>query len=207
MEKILEVIGLQEDFVYETLITTYHEDGSPNVAPMGVFTPDLDCLIIRPYEETDTYKNLRQKNCCVVNLTQDLLLFAKAALEKNEELEPDEFGEGFIVDAPVLKKTDAWLEIETKYIEKKEGRGEFKGKIIIGGIKNPFLKPLNRGFFSTLETIIHATRVQVYEKIHKNFEEAQKVRKLINYYSDLVTRVTSSSSKEKSIINYVLSKI
>ncbi|MEX2720896.1 MAG: DUF447 domain-containing protein [Candidatus Wukongarchaeota archaeon] len=207
MEKILEVLDFQEDFIYETLITTYHENGIPNVAPMGVFTPDLDLLIIRPYEETDTYKNLRQKNCCVVNLTQDLLLFAKAALEKNVELEPDEFGEGFIVDAPVLKKADAWLEIETKYVGKKEGRAEFEGKIVTGGIKNPFLKPLNRGFFSTLETIIHATRVRVHEEVTKNFEEAQKLRKLIDYYSNLVNRVTSSSSKEKSIINYVLSKI
>jgi hypothetical protein len=73
--------------VVETIVTTLGETGEPHFAAMGVVWGD-DRIVIRPYTTTRTFKHLQTYTDAVVNVTDDVLLFAKSALT-HERLEHD----------------------------------------------------------------------------------------------------------------------
>src|SRR5438445_4693732 len=53
--------------------------GTVNFAPMGVEWGEEE-IVIKPFLETATFKNLSATRAAVVNLTDDVLLFARAAI-------------------------------------------------------------------------------------------------------------------------------
>ncbi len=65
--------------IIETVVTTLDEDGEANFAAMGVVWGE-DRLVIRPYVATRTFRNLVRTREAVVNVTDDVLTFAKSAL-------------------------------------------------------------------------------------------------------------------------------
>ena len=65
--------------VIETVVTTLDERGQPHFAAMGVVW-DEPTIAIRPYANTRTLRHLRERGEAVVNVTDDVLLFAKSAL-------------------------------------------------------------------------------------------------------------------------------
>src|SRR5205814_10251481 len=65
--------------IVETVTTTRNPDGTVNCAAMGVEWGDRE-IVIKPYTGTRTLRNLRATGAAVVNLTDDILLFAQAAL-------------------------------------------------------------------------------------------------------------------------------
>ena len=67
--------------ILETVVTTLDEDGAANFAAMGVVWGE-ERLIIRPYVATRTFKNLVRTREAVVNVTDDVLVFAKSALSR-----------------------------------------------------------------------------------------------------------------------------
>jgi len=67
--------------ILETVVTTMDEEGTANFAAMGVVWGE-ERLIIRPYVETRTYRNLVRTREAVVNVTDDVLIFAKSALSR-----------------------------------------------------------------------------------------------------------------------------
>ncbi len=68
--------------IVETLVTTLDEDGQANFASMGVVWGE-DRLVIRPYVGTRTFRNLVRAREAVVNVTDDVLVFAKSALSRD----------------------------------------------------------------------------------------------------------------------------
>ena len=65
--------------ILETILTTQDPGGAVNCAPMGVEWSDEE-IVIKPFLETTTFRNLRATGVGVVNLTDDVMLFAQAAL-------------------------------------------------------------------------------------------------------------------------------
>src|ERR1700674_6074782 len=65
--------------IVETIVTTVAEDGTVNCAPMGVEWGD-DALVLKPFVETATYRNVVATGVAVVNLTDDVRIFARAAI-------------------------------------------------------------------------------------------------------------------------------
>jgi hypothetical protein len=65
--------------IIETIVTSMAEDGAVNVAPMGVEW-GYDVIVLKPFLETTTYRNLLATGAAVVNLTDDVRLFARAAI-------------------------------------------------------------------------------------------------------------------------------
>jgi hypothetical protein len=68
--------------IVETVVTTLDEDGQANFAAMGVVWGE-DRLVIRPYVGTRTFRNLVRAREAVVNVTDDVLVFAKSALSRD----------------------------------------------------------------------------------------------------------------------------
>ena len=65
--------------IVETVTTTINPDGTVNCAAMGVEWRG-EIIVIKPYRSTRTLRNLQATGAAVVNLTDDILLFAQAAL-------------------------------------------------------------------------------------------------------------------------------
>ena len=65
--------------IIETIVTSTAPDGTINFAPMGVEWQD-DTLVLKPFLETTTFRNVSASRVAVVNLTDDVKLFARAAL-------------------------------------------------------------------------------------------------------------------------------
>ncbi len=66
--------------IVETIITTTSADGVLNIAPMGVEW-DEERIVVKPFLETLTFRNLSATRVAVVNLTDDASIFAHAAVE------------------------------------------------------------------------------------------------------------------------------
>src|SRR5262245_43375887 len=66
-------------FILESIVTTVAADGAVNVAPMGVEWGD-QVIVLKPFLETTTYRNVMATQSAVVNLQDDVRVFARAAI-------------------------------------------------------------------------------------------------------------------------------
>ena len=88
--------------IVETVTTTINPDGTVNCAAMGVEWGD-EAIVIKPYRSTRTLRNLQARGAAVVNLTDDILLFARAALEDpHPPTRPAAVVEGAVLEASIL---------------------------------------------------------------------------------------------------------
>jgi uncharacterized protein len=75
--------------ILEGIVTTIASPGEVNVAPMG---PRVDAamqrFLLRPFNTSQTYRNLRSHGEGVLHVTDDVLLLARAALGKLDETPP-----------------------------------------------------------------------------------------------------------------------
>lgn len=194
--------------IVEAVVSTYDETGKPNAAPMGATTEDLRTLIIKPYLKTTTYKNLKVSRCAVVNITTDPWLFYVTALK---EVSPEGsvprrlFSEAKKVKAPRLIGAQGFIEVSVVSIEERGKRGIVTCEVVHTEAKKALAKAYCRGAYAAIEAIIHATRVK--EALAAgNAEEAAKLEGLINYYRDLVKRVSRGTAYE-AIVEGVLNLI
>ena len=67
--------------IIETIVTSADTDGKVNFAPMGVEWGE-ELIVIKPFLDTTTFRNLRDSGAAVVNITDDVLIFARAALSE-----------------------------------------------------------------------------------------------------------------------------
>src|SRR5687767_1238128 len=87
--------------ILEGLVTTHSSDGTMHLAPMGPrVDPDMTRFLLRPFPTSQTYQNLRRHPEGVLHITDDVLLLARAAIGRVEELpahRPAEIVRGFIL--------------------------------------------------------------------------------------------------------------
>src|SRR5438270_8832373 len=76
-------VGGARAVIIETIVTTRAADGAINCAPMGVEWGD-STIVLKPYLETATFRNLADTGSAVINLTDDVRVFAKAAISNPE---------------------------------------------------------------------------------------------------------------------------
>ncbi len=63
------------EVIYETIVTTLNEDGSPHAAPFGV-RERPGKVLIAPFRPSTSLDNLLRERSAVVNLTDDVRIFA-----------------------------------------------------------------------------------------------------------------------------------
>ncbi|MEQ1828266.1 MAG: DUF447 domain-containing protein [Pirellula sp.] len=67
--------------VIEGIITTENSDGSLHVAPIGPHVDrELSSWVLKPFQTSTTFSNLKSRNRCVFHVTDDALLMAAAVL-------------------------------------------------------------------------------------------------------------------------------
>jgi hypothetical protein len=198
----LEDIEIKRGRMCESIVTTFHEDGTANAAPMGVLGKEIDEVILRVHKNTDTFGNILRTECCVINIVFDPLLFLKAALfGRNKgagEIELDETEEAGLVHAPYLKDAEAYIQTELKSfdeIRKKDMLGdtiigEMTLRVLDIQLLNAFPIAPNRGFNAGIELAIALSRdrtsdVQKHLRVIKKtlpVTESLEIEELVEFY-------------------------
>jgi len=185
---ILAKLNLTPNYIYETIVTTYNsEDKIPNAAPMGIILLNEKEVVISPYLMTQTFKNIEQAGCAVINFIYDLEFFFESTFNtQRPKLPSQSFKQSKKVKAPCLKEAFAHIEVEVIEIQKDPKRATIRAAIITWDISQIPVFPINRGYNLVLESMIHATRILEF----RNEEEiVEPLIQLISKYRTIVNTV------------------
>jgi len=143
--------------IIETIVTTVGTDASVNCAPMGVeWDPDADgdTIVLKPFLETATYRNVTATRAAVVNLIDDVRVFARAAISNPEyATEP-----ATAVPGVVLADACSWREVTVRAVDSTPPRSRIETSVVHRGMRREFIG-FNRARHAVLEAAIYATRV------------------------------------------------
>ena len=145
--------------IIETIVTTVATDGIVNCAPMGVeWNPgaEPESIVLKPFLETATYRNVLASRAAVVNLVDDVRVFARAAISNpSYQTVPAQ-----VVHGVVLADACSWRELEVVAIDSTPPRSRIETQTVHRGIRREFIG-FNRARHAVLEAAIYATRVHL----------------------------------------------
>ena len=148
--------------IIETIVTSMTSDGIVNCAPMGVeWDPDTeaDAIVLKPFLETATYRNVSATRAAVVNLIDDVRVFARAAISNPAcATVPAQSVRGV-----VLVDACSWRELEVTTIDSTPPRSRIETRVVYRGSRREFIG-FNRARHAVLEAAIYATRVHLLER-------------------------------------------
>ena len=155
--------------IIETIVTTMDAAGAVNIAPMGVeWTGGDDPPVLKPFLETVTYRNVSATGVAVVNLIDDVRVFARAAISSPEyPVTP-----AFAVKGVSLRDACSWRELTVRSVDSTPPRARIETTVAHRGFRREFIG-FNRARHAVLETAIYATRVHM---LARDFLEAEVVR-------------------------------
>jgi hypothetical protein len=207
-ESLLIGLGVNDDFIFEVVVSTCSSDGTPNAAPMGIrFASKTDGrggkeILINPFKSTTTYHNLSTQGQAVINISSDPRIFYETALKRQTgrgNQSKVAFSPSKIVRPPRAADCDAYIEVTvenlTNFNAQEKQRGEARCRIELIHLQNPRAKLYCRAPYVLIEAIIHATRVNELRS-QGLAEEADQLSKLIDRYRKLIHNVAPSSQYE-----------
>jgi hypothetical protein len=192
--------------VLEGIVTTLSADGGVNISPMGPIVEGNSAgdqtaiarLVLRPYQTSTTYANLKCSGEGVFHVTDDVLLLATAAVgEPNPApaLVPAESVKGFII-----ANACRWYAFRVKSIDDSQPRSQIVADVVDRGRIREFFG-LNRAKHAVVEAAIFATRVGLIaaDEIGAEFNRlaplvektgGEQERKAFQFLRDYVDRAT-----------------
>ena len=156
--------------ILEGIVTTTSADGSLNVAPMGPIVDEtMETLVLRPFQTSKTYANLKRHGEGVLHVTDDVLLIAGAAINRLDE-RPETFP-ATSVEGAVLASTCRWYEFQVTELDDREERTRIEARVVHVGRQRDFFG-FNRAKHAVIEAAILATRLNLlpYEDVVAEFE-------------------------------------
>ncbi len=141
--------------ILETIITSLSPDGAVNCAPMGVEWGD-DTIVLKPFLDTVTYRNVAATGAAVVNLVDDARMFAEAALAHRVY----ETEAARVIPGVVLTACCSWRELQATRIDSHPPRARIDTRVVHTEVRREFIG-FNRAKNAVLEATIHATRVHL----------------------------------------------
>ncbi|HYU00316.1 MAG TPA: DUF447 domain-containing protein [Gemmatimonadales bacterium] len=157
--------------IIESILTTLDSAGTANFAPMGVEWGEQE-IVIKPFLETTTFKNLRDTGAAVVNLTDDVMLFAQGAIATVRfPAVPATAVRGVVLEAAC-----SWREVEVRSLDATPPRARVVTAVAHRGFRREFLG-FNRARHAVLEAAILATRTHLLpaEQIRDEFARLQVI--------------------------------
>jgi hypothetical protein len=163
--------------IIETIVTTLAVDGAVNCAPMGVeWDPGVEPegIVLKPFLETATYRNVSATRAAVVNLIDDVFVFARAAISNPVyETMP-----ATVVRGVVLIDACSWRELEVIAIDSTPPRSRIDTRTVHRGVRREFIG-FNRARHAVLEAAIYATRVHLLERSFL-LHELERLQVIVN---------------------------
>jgi hypothetical protein len=151
--------------IVETIVTTLDPNGAVNFAPMGVEWGE-ESIVLKPFLETTTFRNLSATGAAVVNLTDDVMLFAQGAISSPQFPSLP----ASVVRGVVLEAACSWRELEVLQIDATPPRSRIDTRVVHRGVRREFIG-FNRARHAVLEAAILATRTHLLpaEQIRDDF--------------------------------------
>lgn len=144
--------------ILEGLVTTANEDGSPNISPMGPLVDRaIRELTLRPFQTSQTYRNLKRSGRGVLHVTDDVELIARAAIGQFATpprlLPANEHG-------IILADACRWFSFQVAELDDAAERTTIRCRVTERGELRPFFG-FNRAKHAVIEAAILATRVGI----------------------------------------------
>ncbi len=157
--------------IIETIVTTMDPAGAINFAPMGVEWGE-ERIVLKPFLETTTYRNVTATGVAVINLTDDAMLFAQGAISSPQF----PWIPAAVVRGAVLEAACSWREIEVESIDSTPPRSRIVTRVRHTGARREFLG-FNRARHAVLEAAILATRTHLLprEQIAEDLSRLQVI--------------------------------
>lgn len=153
----LGVPKLPDGILLEGIVTTLDAEGGTHVAPMGpIVDTAITQLLLRPYQTSTTYQNLKRTGHGVLHVTDDVELFARAAVGELEQL-PKTIAETG-VEGRILADACRWYAFRVDSIDDRGERTEIVATVIDQGRIRDFLG-FNRAKHAVIEAAILVTRL------------------------------------------------
>ncbi len=141
--------------ILETIVTSVSPEGVVNCAPMGVEW-GTDAIVLKPFLDTATYRNVAATGTAVVNLVDDVRMFAEAALANR--VYDSEAARS--VTGVVLTNCCSWRELRVTSVDATPPRARLVGQVVHAEVRREFIG-FNRAAHAVLESTIYATRVHL----------------------------------------------
>jgi uncharacterized protein len=157
--------------ILETIVTTMNGQGAINFAPMGVEWGN-ETIVLKPFLETTTFLNVRETGSAVVNITDDVMLFAQGAISSPQF----PYVPAQRVKGAVLEAACSWRELEVVAIDATPPRSRIDTRVVHQGTRREFLG-FNRARHAVLEAAILATRTHLLprEQISEEYARLQVI--------------------------------
>lgn len=156
--------------ILEGIVTTLSADGTANISPMGPeVDPAMRRLVLKPYQSSTTYQNLKRTGQGVFHVTDDVELLAHAAVgvpDPPPAMEPADAVEGRI-----LTGACRWYAFRVESLDDAQVRTKIVCVVVASGRLRDFFG-FNRAKHAVVEAAILATRTEFLpaEEILANFE-------------------------------------
>jgi hypothetical protein len=201
-------LGFCKGVIYETILSTYNQNGSPNAAPMGVTMQNEQQVTLNIFNSSSTLKNLQANKSAVINLTSNIDAFYKSAIKEanvNAELPQEWFESAETVNAPKLKFADATIEIAINDLTPIDSQ-KTKATCNVKQIKAAKTYPQTycRAMPAAVEAIIHATRVKALINIDQEQKHVAKLLELIQNCNDVINRAAPNSRYSEIMADLML---
>ena len=145
--------------ILEGIVTTHNADGSVNISPMGpIVDHALDRLWLRPFQTSTTYQNLKRMRVGVFHLTDDIELFAQAAVGQPDPL--PELIPATAIHGSIIATACRWFAFEVESLDDSQERTSIVARGVERGTLRDFLG-FNRAKHAVIEAAILATRVHL----------------------------------------------
>ena len=145
----------EEGAIYETIASTENEDGSTRVAPLGARRQG-EHVMLAPFAPSRTLDNIRRSGQAVVNLCQDVTIFAGCITGRHDW--PTEASSK--VRPQRLRDASAHLEVQVVSEQGTGQRASFACSIIHAESHAPFIGH-NRARAAVVEAAVHVSRIGI----------------------------------------------
>lgn len=149
--------------ILETIVTTMNREGGVHIAPFGI-TVEPDALVIAPFRPSTTLRNLEQAGVAVINLTDDVRVFAGCLTGRRDwPTRP-----ATRVAGAVLENALAHREVEVaEHVDDAE-RPRFRCRVVHEETHAPF-RGFNRAQAAVIEAAVLVSRLHILpmEKIDR----------------------------------------
>ncbi|HET7292155.1 MAG TPA: DUF447 domain-containing protein [Vicinamibacteria bacterium] len=141
--------------IVESIVTTVDGLGRANFAPMGVEWGEAE-IVLKPYRETATFRNLLETGQAVVNLVDEVSYFVQGALSSPSFPSRP----ASVVTGAVMEAACSWRELRLLESETAEARARFRCAVVHRGFQREFVG-YNRARAAVIEATILATRTRI----------------------------------------------
>jgi hypothetical protein len=187
-------LGLKKGQLYETIVSTRNEDGTPNAAPMGLIVKSTKEVVFYFYPGSVTATNVKRDGFFTVNVLEDPLTFVECTLGCPPDSSFQEDGDLFY-----LKSADAYFTarvIKEKVGPREDRFGSTELTIIQAKVEQVVklvecVHPLNRAIYGLIEALVNLTRMEMADS-----ETRQVYFRRMSEISRLVNRVGGVEDKE-----------